>query len=98
MLLLYTTQHEAGLITFPSSLHTINTEAVYCRTGATALSMHTKLISCLYEVEKKQLSHTRIKRRHIQSNLLNWIALGPDYEYPLRQSIDLYMINTLHCV
>jgi len=51
MLLLYTTQHEAGLITFRSSLHTINTEAVYWRTGATALSMHTKLISCLYEVE-----------------------------------------------
>jgi len=34
----------------------------------------------------------------IQSNPLKWIALGPDYEYPLRQSIRLFMFCTLHCV
>ena len=34
----------------------------------------------------------------LQSNLLKWIALGPDYEYPLRQSIHLSMFHTLHCV
>jgi len=32
----------------------------------------------------------------MQSNPLNWIALGPDYEYPLWQSIQLYMFYTLH--
>ena len=34
----------------------------------------------------------------IQSNPLKWIALGPDYEYPLRQSIHLSMFYTLYCV
>ena len=34
----------------------------------------------------------------IQSNLLKWIALGPEREYPLRQSIHLSMFYTLHCV
>lgn len=28
----------------------------------------------------------------------NWIALGPDYDYPLRQIIQLPMVYTLHCV
>jgi len=30
-----------------------------------------------------------------QSTEGNWIALGPDYQYPLRQSIHLYMFYTL---
>jgi len=30
----------------------------------------------------------------LQSNLLKWIALGPDYEYPLRQTIHLSMYLT----
>jgi len=36
----------------------------------------------------------------LQSNPHNWIALGPDYEYPLRQGIHLSMFYrpTLHCV
>jgi len=35
----------------------------------------------------------------VQSNPLKWIALGPDYEYPFRQSIHLSMLYTfLHCV
>ena len=33
-----------------------------------------------------------------QSNPLEWIAVGPDYEYPLRQSIHLSMFYTSHCV
>jgi len=32
----------------------------------------------------------------IQSNPLTWISLGPDYEYPLRQSVHLSMFYTLH--
>ena len=31
----------------------------------------------------------------IQSNLLKWIALGPEREYPLRQSIRLPMFYPL---
>jgi len=34
----------------------------------------------------------------LQSNLLKWIALGPDYEYPLRQSIHLSTFYAFHCV
>ena len=34
----------------------------------------------------------------MQSNPLNWVALGHDYDYPLRQSIHLSMFYTLHCV
>ena len=33
---------------------------------------------------------------YIQSNPLQWIALGPDYKYPLRQSVHLSMFYTLH--
>jgi len=35
---------------------------------------------------------------YVQSNLLQWIALGPDFEYPLRQCIHLSMFYTIHCV
>ena len=31
----------------------------------------------------------------VQSNAHNWIAMGPDYEYPLRKSIHFH---TLHRV
>jgi len=34
----------------------------------------------------------------MQSNPHKQIALGLDYEYPLRQSIHLSMFYTLHCV
>ena len=39
-----------------------------------------------------------IAKDMIQSNVLEWIALGPDYEYPLRHSIHLSMFYTLHCL
>jgi len=32
------------------------------------------------------------------SKTLKWIALGPDFDYPLRLSIHLSMLYTLHCV
>jgi len=34
----------------------------------------------------------------MQSNPLRWIALGPDYEYPVSHSIHLSMYYTSHCV
>ena len=34
----------------------------------------------------------------LQSNPLKWIALGPDHEPPLRQSVHLSVFYTLHCV
>ena len=34
----------------------------------------------------------------LQSNPLKWTALGPDYEYTLRQSMHLSMLYTLRCV
>ena len=34
----------------------------------------------------------------VQTNPLKRIAVGPDYKYPLRQSIHLFMFYTLHCV
>ena len=34
----------------------------------------------------------------LQSNPLQWIALGPDYAYPLRQITHLSMFYTLRCV
>ena len=33
----------------------------------------------------------------LHSNLLKWIALGPDHQYLLKQSIHVSMFYTLHC-
>ena len=34
----------------------------------------------------------------VQSNMLKWIALGPDCEYPFMHSVHVFMFYTLHCV
>jgi len=68
---------------------------------------HGRVIGCrvdvdrLYSEDGQALSRTNIIRDIVkvctqsQSNPLKWIALGPDYEYPLRWSIHLSMFYTL---
>jgi len=68
---------------------------------------HGRVIGCrvdvdrLYSEDGQALSRTNVIRDIVkvctqsQSNPLKWIALGPDYEYPLRWSIHLSMFYTL---
>ena len=68
---------------------------------------HGRVIGCrvdvdrLYSEDGQALSRTNVIRDIVkvctqsQSNPLKWIALGPDYDYPLRWSIHLSMFYTL---
>jgi len=61
--------------------------------------------SAAYQHSSNKLFNAAIKTtmifcitNDIQSNPLKWIALGTNYEYSLRQSIQLSMFYTLHYV
>jgi len=58
------------------------------------LKIHLQLVKCKIVF----LPGVIIITIQSKSNPLKWLALGPDYEYPLRHSIHLSMFYTLYCV
>ena len=81
--------------------------AILCRVGRKTLLSSVQFYQCcVISVQEAVIifypysCHLSISHYTLTlwSNPLKWIAVGPDYEYPLRQSVQLSMFYTLHCV
>jgi len=80
-------------------------KGAHWRQVANTIDQPKKTISCTtYGTHWRQVANTidqyvrRQQRDLLQSNMLKWIALGPDYELPLKQSIHSSMFYISHCI
>jgi len=70
--------------------------------GCVYVDKYSYLFTLAREVSSVGLTLVHMDRHQVhlwlQSNQLEWIALGPEYEYPLSQSIHVSMFHPFGCV
>jgi len=70
--------------------------------GCVYIDKYSYLFTLASEVSSVGLTLVHMDRHQVhlwlQSNQLEWIALGPEYEYPLSQSIHVSMFHPFGCV